>query len=673
MTGKGQAFSIGGPPVSKTAPVELEPPPLAPPPALIASLKATAVPDSQAQPQSSPRLNLIVPEPAPVASTSRSPDAPPAPVLAAPAFAPPPATIPELPTRAARKPAAKKKKGKAAAALAASDAEDEGAVEPPAASDVDAEPTTQRELEVQAAAAEKAKAKPKRARAKKAKAAEGEEGEDGQPKAKKPRVTKAKGKGKAVASEGEGEGVAAPVKAAKTRKPRQKKAVPQTDEDAHMTDDEDGSAIDPGSSAEDGAERPKPKRRPRKKKADKPLFEAEDESEEDEAAKAEKARQRKLDESAALALLPDTEVMSEYLSDGSESASDGERRARRIRILRRKTTREKARITVDPVFTTMSQIATTKDLVWGRESSRGRELTKVVATRKQQRKEARERQKQKLLARARGEVVDDDEEEDIIDKGSATPVERSRPGSPAALALLANADDDEMERDARQVAAGDKGSDDEGTTKGDADEDEDDFGELTETLYVPQMRLVDGQMVIDDASLEVDRALDAQMGHIGPREVIEETARDRMVNSATWSKQGRTDKWTAEETEFFYDVSIATPPGCSHSLMLTPLLCSQCLHRFGTDFEMIAALFPLRNRRQIKAKWVKEDKLHPNRITAALMQKKDIGQSAVLFPVNSAHSLTPLTLPQTSSPTPKPSGRTSPALCPRTRSSGSTS
>lgn len=35
-------------------------------------------------------------------------------------------------------------------------------------------------------------------------------------------------------------------------------------------------------------------------------------------------------------------------------------------------------------------------------------------------------------------------------------------------------------------------------------------------------------------------------------------------------------------------------------------------------------LFPLRNRRQIKAKWTREDKLHPQRITHALMNRKKI-------------------------------------------------
>jgi len=39
---------------------------------------------------------------------------------------------------------------------------------------------------------------------------------------------------------------------------------------------------------------------------------------------------------------------------------------------------------------------------------------------------------------------------------------------------------------------------------------------------------------------------------------------------------------------------------------------------------MIAQLFPLRNRRQIKSKWTREDRHHPQRITHALMHRKKI-------------------------------------------------
>ena len=53
----------------------------------------------------------------------------------------------------------------------------------------------------------------------------------------------------------------------------------------------------------------------------------------------------------------------------------------------------------------------------------------------------------------------------------------------------------------------------------------------------------------------------------------------------------------------------------------------QLLGQFGTDFEMIARLFPTRTRGQIKAKWMKEEKINSAGVTVALMSKKPIGSS----------------------------------------------
>lgn len=46
------------------------------------------------------------------------------------------------------------------------------------------------------------------------------------------------------------------------------------------------------------------------------------------------------------------------------------------------------------------------------------------------------------------------------------------------------------------------------------------------------------------------------------------------------------------------------------------------LAKFGTDFEMIATtIFPDRNRRHIKAKFLTEEKKHSDRITNAIMRR----------------------------------------------------
>ena len=107
---------------------------------------------------------------------------------------------------------------------------------------------------------------------------------------------------------------------------------------------------------------------------------------------------------------------------------------------------------------------------------------------------------------------------------------------------------------------------------------------------------------------------------------MEESAQDRFVNSRSFSKKpGKAKKWSLDETERFYDVR--TPlDETLHALVLSEFMCCrQALSQFGTDFELISALFPGRNRREIKLKWTKEDKINSKKITAALMQRKKIG------------------------------------------------
>ncbi|PLW09835.1 hypothetical protein PCANC_20021 [Puccinia coronata f. sp. avenae] len=117
--------------------------------------------------------------------------------------------------------------------------------------------------------------------------------------------------------------------------------------------------------------------------------------------------------------------------------------------------------------------------------------------------------------------------------------------------------------------------------------------------YAPQLRVVDGQMVLDQDSLEVNRR-DQSPSQLDDMEVVEESDTTRLVNSNTWSKAVRGERWTADETGLFYDA----------------------VRLFGSDFEMISQLFPGRTRRQIRLKWNKEEKISPDEITRALLGKK---------------------------------------------------
>lgn len=115
----------------------------------------------------------------------------------------------------------------------------------------------------------------------------------------------------------------------------------------------------------------------------------------------------------------------------------------------------------------------------------------------------------------------------------------------------------------------------------------------------PRMRLVDGQIVIDETSLNLDRHKIAA-ANAGIMEIVQEDEFTHMTNSATYMKKEKNKFWGYEEEEKFYDG----------------------LRQFGTDFEMIALLFKDRSRRHIKLKFNKEERVNPDKITAVLIKEK---------------------------------------------------
>ncbi|SCV70699.1 BQ2448_3461 [Microbotryum intermedium] len=277
---------------------------------------------------------------------------------------------------------------------------------------------------------------------------------------------------------------------------------------------------------------------------------------------------------------------------------------------------------LDPALTTMSEIATGKDQWDGRVSTRGKALQKKHEMTKQERTEKRHRTKRHMKRRQKGLPSDTEDEEQgqvmmgfieaAHQRGDALPEGTGENGA-------ASEEDDELadpndQRPPRQVeietpeppsieerlraAMVGNENDKEGTPE----EDDDDEDRFVETGYAAQVRLIDGEFRVDEASLEVDRAQQARNTQLEPLERVEDNQQNKYTNSASWGKARTTAKWTAYETEVFYDA----------------------LRQFGTDFEMIAGLFPTRTRRQIKSKWVREDRENPKKITAALMNKKEI-------------------------------------------------
>ena len=270
--------------------------------------------------------------------------------------------------------------------------------------------------------------------------------------------------------------------------------------------------------------------------------------------------------------------------------------------------------TVDSGTWTMSSISTPRDVIGGRISARFLDCQKKDIATKQARNLRRKKMRDRATRRAKGEPSASEAEDEPVLPLDHAEVKKneSRANSEKVVAGAKTAEQedaeelakmnrlypDEAEENERVIKENRKNKeapnplpdlapladvDDpmvdhvrEGTARaGEGEQEYDSDGDLVETQYAPQMRIVDGEMVLDDASLEVDRSKDvslafrrfshyrlltlprfaqAKLGHVGEREIIEESARDRYVNSGTWGKQRKTEKWTNTETLYFYDV-----------------------------------------------------------------------------------------------------------------------
>lgn len=116
----------------------------------------------------------------------------------------------------------------------------------------------------------------------------------------------------------------------------------------------------------------------------------------------------------------------------------------------------------------------------------------------------------------------------------------------------------------------------------------------------PVMRLVNGEIVLDTASLQVDRHADAARS-AGDLEDVVENSLTRKINQASYGKRSKTESWDDEMTDLFY----------------------RGLRMFGTDFMVISKLFPGRSRHQIKLKFNNEERRDPQRIKEVLLGPRE--------------------------------------------------
>lgn len=121
-------------------------------------------------------------------------------------------------------------------------------------------------------------------------------------------------------------------------------------------------------------------------------------------------------------------------------------------------------------------------------------------------------------------------------------------------------------------------------------------GEEPAANLAVQLKVRNGQIALDEESTVVDRHANTDDVY---RERHDENPFENMVNSATYGRQRYTDKWTSDEVARFY----------------------KALGQWGTDFALIAQMFPHRTRKQVKAKFILEEKKRPRLIELALANK----------------------------------------------------
>ncbi|EGW34480.1 uncharacterized protein SPAPADRAFT_59912 [Spathaspora passalidarum NRRL Y-27907] len=110
-----------------------------------------------------------------------------------------------------------------------------------------------------------------------------------------------------------------------------------------------------------------------------------------------------------------------------------------------------------------------------------------------------------------------------------------------------------------------------------------------------QLQLTDGKIVFDEESAIIVKP----RADIAGRSIEHSNPFATPITSTTYSKRVVTDKWEASEVITFY----------------------QALSMFGTDFSLIAQLFPYRTRKQVKSKFTLEERKHPEVVSVALKRK----------------------------------------------------
>ncbi|KAI0639559.1 hypothetical protein C8Q77DRAFT_1081822 [Trametes polyzona] len=238
---------------------------------------------------------------------------------------------------------------------------------------------------------------------------------------------------------------------------------------------------------------------------------------------------------------------------------------------------------LDPTAVTMAALC--DDNGRGRVSSKAAQIVSNHAAWRAANREKRARMKAAMEAKKYGRNIEDEEDgttQSAVQKAASS--EPEVPGSASRSGSVA------LDPDASASAA-------EGAES--AEKDGFDYSEdMAVSRFNVQVRIgANGETIIDEQSLFVSRDEEHATEDYTH---VEESDFTKFVNSATYSKKLRGSRWSAEETELFYDA----------------------LSQFGENYELISYVLPGRDRKACKNKFKAEDKKNPARITYCLKNRR---------------------------------------------------
>lgn len=118
---------------------------------------------------------------------------------------------------------------------------------------------------------------------------------------------------------------------------------------------------------------------------------------------------------------------------------------------------------------------------------------------------------------------------------------------------------------------------------------------------VPQLeRNADGTIQLRTS--QIDRHEHNMANSENRKETVELKKYANVINSYSFSSKERPERWSAEETDIFY----------------------QALSAWGTDFNLIAHMFPNRSRHQIKTKFKYEERRNPALVQMYLVHRRRV-------------------------------------------------